>query len=138
MCSANSCSVLKVEFVLAGALDRHSQRDVELPGASGHGRAELLVHEYPRLCTGRARSDGEPVGLEDDLLGFHDAFVDLGRDRRRGAEEPALERGAVVEGEKVQRRVVARCHVSQSSSGRYQWCGATTVSIEAGPQEPGA
>ena len=49
-------AILKVELVLTGALNRHGQRDACRQGAPGHCRAELLVYEYPRSITGRARS----------------------------------------------------------------------------------
>jgi hypothetical protein len=103
-------AIFEIELVLS-ALLRRAGGDDTLGGRIAQDRgAELLVHQDAGLFLGHAAGERRLEAIVDDLLGAGDFGCLRIAQGRLPAEQLGLERAAVVEGQNVQRAVIASGH----------------------------
>ena len=109
MCRGKIFAVLELELLLAALLRRAGGDETLRSRVAKDRRAKLLVHQdaRPLLRTPLATAAEAVV---DHLLGRGDFCGLVPIERRSPSEHLALERGAVIEGQDVERSIVAPWH----------------------------
>ena len=100
-------AVFEIELVLAALLGGARGGITVRGGIAQNGGAELFVHQDAGLLLGHAGRDGGLEAVVDHLLGGGDLGGLRGVEVAVPAEHLRLERAAMVEGQDVERLVVA-------------------------------